>query len=307
MKHAKAGVRTLLCSQPDKDTSHWPSALRQWSEQRLRRSLRLFHVPDPIRPLPPYGTHVVVKNRQWSPKTPHDAKAMSGKVMCPAANIPNASVLLLRNGQFYVAPVVYRGVMDPVSFQGEIAPDVPPAPSRRIRGKTSVARGESGIGNAFGIGDADVEGSGFPSEGCGDGVPSEGFGDAGPVKGVGDAASGGEIAEEGDDEFEGMVPDSVLFDGVEDSEPHVSLRNLWSEPMTCKLCRAARTDNWIADRCNLCGTWQGRTLTLEESEREAGRLLDQEGFVSRCDLNHLFGHIPQWLEGILQKMRSGSG
>ena len=32
VKHAKAGVRTLLCSQKDKDTSHWPSALRQWAE-----------------------------------------------------------------------------------------------------------------------------------------------------------------------------------------------------------------------------------------------------------------------------------
>ena len=181
VKHAKAGVRTLLCSQDDQDTSHWPSALRQWAEQRLRRSLKLLHVPDPIRPLPPYGTRVVVKNRQWTRKTPHDAKAMSGKVMCPAANIPNASVLLLGNGQFYVAPVVYRGVMEPVSFHGEIAPDILPAPSRRVRGKTSVASGS---------GDAEVEGSGFLSEGLGDAVPSEGLGDAVPSGGVGDAASG---------------------------------------------------------------------------------------------------------------------
>ena len=286
VKHAKAGVRTLLCSQTDKDTSHWPSALRQWAEQRLRKSLKILHVPDPIRPLPPYGTQVLVKNRQWSRKTPHDAKAMSGKVMCPSANIPNASVLLLGNGQFYVAPVVYRGVMDPVSFHGEIAPDVPPAPSRRIRGKTSVARGESGA-DELAVGDDCVEGSGLLVEGCGDGVPSEGFGDTAPLKGVGDAVSGGESRDEGDDEFEGMVPDSVLFDGVEDSAPHISLKNLWSEPMICKLCEAARTDHWIADRCTSCGTWQGRILTLEESEREAKKLLDQEGFISRCDLNHL--------------------
>ena len=37
-------------------------------------------------------------------------------------------------------------MLDPVSFEGHIADDVPPAPERRIRGKTSrasVARGES--------------------------------------------------------------------------------------------------------------------------------------------------------------------
>ena len=74
VKHAKAGIRTLLCSQPEVDTSHWPSALRQWVEQRLRQSLKLLHAPDPVRPLPPFGTRVMVKNRQWSRTTPHDAK-----------------------------------------------------------------------------------------------------------------------------------------------------------------------------------------------------------------------------------------
>ena len=31
----------------------------------------------------------------------------------------------------------------------------------------------------------------------------------------------------------------------------------------------------------------GRVLPLEESEKEAEKLLNKEGFVSRCDLNHL--------------------
>ena len=276
MKHAKAGVRTLLCSQPNIDTAHWPSALRQWAEQRLRKSLKLLHVPDPVRPLPPFAAKVMVKNRQWSRKTPHDAKAMMGTVLCPAANIPNASVLWLASGHFYVAPVVYQNILDPVQFEGHVAEDIPPAPSRRIRGKTSrasVARGESG--------------------GATDDVGS--FGDSG----LGGAASGGEIAGDEGDEFEGVVPDSVLFDGVEDSpgsalhdgvgdsEPIVSLKNLWSEPLKCKLCEAIRTDSWISDRCDSCGTWQGRILTPEESEKEAEKLLNREGFVSRCDLNHL--------------------
>ena len=243
VKHAKSGIRTLLCSQKEQGAEHWPSALRQWTEQRLRRSLKILHVPDPIGPLPPFGAQVLVKNRQWTRKTPHDAKAMSGTVVCPAANIPNVSVLVLENGQFYVAPVVYQGVRESLSFQGHVADDIPPAPSRRVRGKTSVARGESGLGDVEHSGSGDVE-----SQGCG-------F----PLEGLGDAASRGEGCDEGRDEFEGMVPDSVLFDevadssgsvpvdGVGDSEPHVSLRNLWSEPMTCKLCDAARTCSWISD------------------------------------------------------------
>ena len=295
VKHAKSGIRTLLCSQKEKDTTHWPSALRQWAEQRLRQSLRILHMPDPIRPLPPFGTQVLVKNRQWTRKTPHDAKAMSGTVVCPAANIPNASVLVLENGQFYVAPVVYEGVMEPEPFHGQVANDIPPAPNRRIRGKTSDARGESGSRVDL----EDSENAGFCFEGHGDVCPLEGCGDATRLEGSRDAVSGGEGCEEAYDEFEGMVPDLVLFDGVvdspgsvsidgvEDSESRVSLRNLWSEPMVRKLCEAARTHSWISDRCNFCGTWQGKILTREESEREAMNLLNKEGFISRCDLNHL--------------------
>ena len=285
VKHAKSGIRTLLCGQKELTAEHWPSALRQWTEQRLRKSLSTLHVPDPIRPLPPFGTQVVVKNRQWTRKTPHDAKAMTGVVACPAANIPNASVLVLDNGHFYVAPVVYQGVSEPVSFQGHVADDVPPAPPRRIRGKTSVARGESERGIVGeGLGDGETDMSGFPVEGRGGAGLFEGLGN---VASGGDANSGGEGYNEGYDEFEGMVPDSVLFDEVDDSGPQVSLKNLWSEPMVCKLCDAARTSSWIADKCDSCGTWQGRMLTLEESEQEARRLLNGEGFVSRCDLNQL--------------------
>ena len=61
VKHAKSGIRTLLCSQKEQGAEHWPSALRQWTEQRLRRSLKILHVPDPIRPLPPFGAQVLVK------------------------------------------------------------------------------------------------------------------------------------------------------------------------------------------------------------------------------------------------------
>ena len=250
VKHAKAGIRTLLCSEKDPDTTQWPSALRQWAEQRLRKSLKLLSVPDPIRPLPPFGTKVMIKNRQWSRKTPHDPKAMTGKVLCPAANIPNASVLVLDNGQFYVAPVVYRDVLEPVSFQGEIADDVPPPPPRRVRGKTSRAtlgRGESGF---------EVEGL-------------EGFEDP--------------VLDDGD-EFEGMVPDSVLFG--DDGGEGVSVRNLWCEEVSCKLCETPRT-SINENGCVKCGTWQGAALSLEESEREATRLLEIQQPVSRSDINSL--------------------
>ena len=91
-------------------------------------------------------------------------------MVCPAANIPNASVLVLENGQFYVAPVVYQGVRESLSFQGHVADDIPPAPPRRVRGKTSVARGESGLGDVehSGSGDVESQGCGFPLEGLGD-------------------------------------------------------------------------------------------------------------------------------------------
>ena len=163
VKHAKAGIRTLLCSDKAVSTDHWPSALRQWAEQRLRKSLKSLHVPDPIRPLPPFGAKVMVKNRQWSRKTPHDPKAMPGTVLCPAANIPNASVLLLESNQFYVAPVVYQDVLEHPSFEGTVAEDIPPAPPRRLTKKTSMTtcgRGESeglefseGFGDDEGLGD----------------------------------------------------------------------------------------------------------------------------------------------------------
>ena len=54
-----------------------------------------------------------------------------GKVLCPAANIPNASVLLLES--FYIAPVVYQDVLEPVQFEGRVANDIPPGPQRRTR------------------------------------------------------------------------------------------------------------------------------------------------------------------------------
>ena len=260
VKHAKAGVRTLLCTMDNKDTAQWPSALRQWAEQRLRKSLKLLHVPDPIRPLPPFGTTVVVKNRQWSRKTPHDAKAMTGKVMCPAANIPNTSVLLLDNGQFYVAPVVYQGVLESPHFEGHVAPDVPPAPAppHRITKKTNMTtkgRGESGFSDLdSGIPDGDEEAGLL---GCEDAVGDAGSG------GVGDAAEG--------DEFEGMVPDSVLFGDV--GLKGLRVCNLWCEELTCNLREAPRTPE-DRDTCRTCGTWQGRTLSLEESEQYARRLLE---------------------------------
>ena len=146
--------------------------------------------------------------------------------------------------------VVYRDVLEPVFFEGEIADDIPPPPPRRVRGKTSRAtlgRGESGL---------EVEGL----EGFEDTVPDDG------------------------DEFEGMVPDSVLF-GDEEVKG-VSVRNLWCEEVNCKLCETPRT-SINENVCVKCGTWQGSALSLEESEREATRLLELQQPVSRSDIHSL--------------------
>ena len=222
-----------------------------------------------------------MKNRQWTRKTPHDSKAMSGTVVCPAANIPNASVLVVENGQFYVAPVVYQGVMDSVSFHGHIAEDIPPAPPRRVRGKTSVARGESGLG------DAEVESSGFRSGGFGDAVPSEG---------LGDANSGGDGHDEDHDEYEGMVPDSVVEDSVVErlGVSSLQLRTLWCQEVNCRMCDTPRTLGQL-ETCLSCGTWQGKMLTREESEREAERLLKSLHGPSRVEVDNLLrGSAQGW-------------
>ena len=273
VKHAKAGVRTLLCSDETTSTEHWPSALRQWAEQRLRKSFQLLHVPDPIRPLPPFGTQVILENRQWTRKTPHDSKAMQGKVLCPAANSPNTSVLLLENGQFYVAPVVYQDVLEPPSFQGHVAEDVPPAPPRRITRKTSMAT-KNGRGESEGL----------------DPVGDVSLGDVGSggVSVLGDADSGGDAVLEGLgdelDEFEGMVPDFGAHEGA--SESGVGVRNLWHEELVCKLCDAPRSANCL-DVCQSCGTWQGRILSRDESEAKASQLLQGRGTISRSEVNAL--------------------
>ena len=126
-------------------------------------------------------------------------------------------------------------MLDPVRFKGHIADDVPPAPERRIRGKTSrasVARGESRQIESGAEGD-DLLGGELEGERAG---------------------SGGVCMEDEEGEFEGMVPDSVLWDEEQHTEAHVSLRNLWSEPLKCKLCDAARTHGWASDRCESCGT-----------------------------------------------------
>ena len=101
---------------------------------------------------------------------------------------------------------------------------------------------------------------------------------------VGDAASGGDGDAVEGDEFEGMVPDSVLFGDVSLKGSRVC--NLWCEELTCKMCDTPRTPE-DRDTCRTCGTWQGRTLSLEESEQEARKLLEGEDKISRSDINAL--------------------
>ena len=216
--------------------------------------MKLLHAPDPVGPLPPYGTKVVVKKRQWGRKTPHDPKVMVGKAFCPAANAPNASVILWENNQFYVARI-YQGVLEPSKFKGHVADDIPPAPPRRVRGETSMARRESG--------DNDL-----PDVLLGDDVAGDA--DSGGSVVLGSAGSGGDAGGEEGDEFEGMVPDSVSFERLSDSG--VCVRNLWSETVSCKMRDTPRTAA-EGDTCRRCGTWQGECLMRKKARMRPPRSL----------------------------------
>ena len=158
----KNGIRALLRSQPDMDTALWPCALRQYVAQRFQCSMKLLAGPMPRRPLPPFGTTVLVKNRAWCRKTPYAPKAVQGVVLCPAANVPNCSVIRMSDDTFYLAPVVYQQVRKPVQFVGQTIHDPPDPPPRRVRGKTEgehVVRGESSAEDCG----LDADG---PEEGC---------------------------------------------------------------------------------------------------------------------------------------------
>ena len=91
-----------------------------------------------------------------------------------------------------------------------------------------------------------------------------------------------------EDEFEGMVPDSVFEDSVVErlGVSKLQLRTLWCQEVNCRMCDTPRTSG-EQETCQGCGTWQGKMLTREESEREAGRLLESIHGVSRVEIDNL--------------------
>ena len=158
----KSGIRALLLSAPDLEKSSWPSALRQYVEQKFRASMKVLGGERPKRALPPFGAKVMVQSRSWSKKTPYAPRAIEGIALCPSSNIRGCTVVLLpeqegdKHSRFHVAPVVYAGVRDPIKFVGEIDEEEPPLPPpshppprRRISSKRPVVAhacvgGESG-------------------------------------------------------------------------------------------------------------------------------------------------------------------
>ena len=118
----KAGVRSLL-SASQLSPRHWPGAARQWTEQRLRRSLACLGAQEP-RALTPFGTKVAVRNRAWNRKAPHDSRTIQGTAIGPSMRTAGATVLRIEDPEesavfrFYVAPVTYKAVQDVVKFQG---------------------------------------------------------------------------------------------------------------------------------------------------------------------------------------------
>ena len=280
----KNGVRALLRSQTQLGTSLWPCALRQYTAQRFQASMTCLGGPIPKRPLPPFGTTVLVKNRAWSRKTPYASKAVKGVVVCPAASVPNCSVLRMGDSTFYLAPVVYQHVRKPVQFVGEIIHDPPDPPPRRVRGKTEgehVVRGES-FAEDCGLDDGE-DGFYEPS------LPDQGA----------DAGSGGEdVAGEGRDTDwghpateSGEEDERVLGSGGEEESSRrlgpegPGIRNLWCEHVQCELCEGTCIDSH--GYCSECGVWTGGKYDVQQSEEQAAVLLNKGGKISRTDVNRL--------------------
>ena len=143
----KAGARALLSVRSDIPKRHWPSALRQFVDQRFEQSMKELGGPPAKRQLVPFGTPVTVQSRNWSCKTPYASRATSGISLCPAANISGCTVVLLPSEdadsdkpRFHVAPVLYQGVKDALEFQAKEIPNdqPPPRPDHRVRGKRPV-------------------------------------------------------------------------------------------------------------------------------------------------------------------------
>ena len=263
----KAGVRGLLQSAPGLSREAWPSAVRQFGEQKLRQTLKDLGAEAPRRPLPPFGTPVMVHNRAWSRKTPHDPKAISGIVVCPAAQVPNCSVIQLPDGRFYLAPVVYQCVKKPVQFVGQITDGpLPPPPERRITGKRPDAKNKLAV-----RGESGDEGFYEPSL-------------VGEMEGERVLGSGGEL------ETEEVDLEGVFGSGGEESSERLGpsdpeIRNLWCELQKCAVCEEPSVEK--SDCCSLCGVWRGKQYTLEESENKARELLSDPGRISRTDVNRL--------------------
>ena len=99
-----------------------------------------------------------MKRREWSRKAPFAPKAQNGVAFAPSANSPGSTIVRMTDPEtsdvrFYVAPVVFQQVREPIQFEGtedpnEEAPDLMAdlqedvgaavaAPKSRIRGKTS--------------------------------------------------------------------------------------------------------------------------------------------------------------------------
>ena len=170
----KNGIRALLRSAPHLPVKTWPHAARQWAAQRFERSMKILGGPQRKRRLVPFGTKVTCKQREWSVKTPHAAKATHGIAVCPASQVYGATIVRILQSategegeqavRLYAAPVTYPAVKQPVQFVGEEVhqpptpeeppddlPEQPPteeppgappnfpAPKRRVPHKATVA------------------------------------------------------------------------------------------------------------------------------------------------------------------------
>ena len=323
----KAGIRSLLLSAPELKTSSWPSALRQFVEQKFRESLGVLGGERPKRALPPFGARVMVQSRSWSKKTPYAPRAIEGIALCPASNISGCTVVLLpeqegdKQPRFHVAPVAYTGVKDPIRFEADAVSEDPPLPppsdppvvKKRVSSKRPIVAhacvgGESGSDCGFEDGHDLKEAvllkappDGVDFHGCGTATPivtpPNSTADAYDVRSAGKDNNADDAWLQGFPVWGGQpgCPNRedalhALFSISECPVHQLPRENEEEESREESMtCRVCEepVSEHESMRCSLCGLRASDKLSIEESEARAEQLLNAAPVLRREDVDQL--------------------
>ena len=254
---AKCGIRTLLANAKAPVTD-WPHAARHWAELGS----------PPRRSLVPFGIPVVVKKREWTRKTPHDSKTLSGTALGPSARTPGSTVVRIPDNEgghrLYTTPVVYERVREPVRFVGQEQQD---KPKRRVRGKSAPAHEEAAAHSlqvACGTSKGESDSSESSKSSC---LANPSFGSQ----------------------------NACLSDPQSRPENAGLGSFLTGQCRLCAVCESHIPER--DDACPMCGLWQGRHLqpvgqqhtqrrrTMQDSEAKAEEILSRGTSPSRQDVD----------------------